>query len=68
MGENFSSPGSGSVLAIGIRIRIQEILLNTDQDPDPGCQIYTDPHGSGSETIALIINLLPPSPTVEIPV
>jgi len=48
LAANNSSPGSGFVFPI--RIRIQEIQTNTD--PDPGFQINTDPHGPGSETLA----------------
>jgi len=32
-----------------VRIRIQQIQINTD--PDPGRQIKMDSHGSGSETL-----------------
>jgi len=45
---DFSSSGSVSGSVFPIRIPIQEIQLNTD--PDPGCNINTDPHRSGSET------------------
>jgi len=37
-------------------IQIQEIQFNTntDLDVDPGCQIKTDPHGSGSEKLLFL--------------
>ena len=34
-------------------IWIQQIQLNTDPDPDQGCQIKTDPHRSGSKKLNL---------------
>ena len=52
LGSSFNSHGFGFVLPI--RIRIQEIQLNTD--PDLGCKINTYSHGSGSETLVFFLH------------
>jgi hypothetical protein len=49
LAAHFSSPGSGFVFPIWIRIH--KIQTNTDPDLDPGCQINTDPYGSGSKAL-----------------